>query len=1127
MKRHLRLISSLSFMLIALLTAGLLLFFSSQDFTYEPDNDESAIAASETSATIVAFTNSYKNIDSNGELYGNYFAIGFEIKVQYHDNPNNIIVTARKYRGDSAQTVSVTGTYGINIGLLSRKERRVFVDVSTGSNCRVSNVYLEYYRGDTFIETIYDGSLGGFGQYVSFNTDSNTEKNTKVQVILESEANYTLRSTLNSYSTSFWQSLSGFAVDCSSNSMNNFDINGYTLNGFYTKESGGELVIYKYSNGEWRWHDFVEPGTTLYAQYTANEYDVALDQYGGGAGSPSVTATYGQPMPSFNLPRRYGYIFNGYYTGINGTGTKYYNADGTSARNWDIAEDGTRLYAYWTLDRFPVNIDFYSDGVLQSKNDIVGLSYDVKVKGADSGLSETNVFDFNKKILYSTEVEISNIRYKSSEVMFAGYTLSDSSCETDDSNNTNIKFNVPFRSLVIKLYFITNNKLTIDYGNGNVVMTGVSEKTLYEITVPDYPGYQFENWTLAKGTNDPFGPHPNSDGSYIIYDGSKFLETDKFYTSMGEESFNGTSDYINLGRNYMFTDKFMFSCWAMVDDWASLEKRWEVGIISSTESGGWNIENVDGFIIMACYERNNGYKNAVSNVRWSSLNAGWHHFACSFDGQYAKLFLDGVQIAQSERFINGIHYNPNNSMIIGGEAGPGSTPTYFFKGKLKNIILVNEYLNDVHVDTDAQGLKAYIVTGTDENKVTASWMNNWVADVVNENNILTPDANGEYLISTPEQLARLSYEVNYLNNKFEGKTLKLTKNINLDGTDWLPIGRNMSGTDVFSGTFDGQNFTISNVQTYDFSENVMVGEWRDSFKYVGIFGNIKNALINNLNVTVKHLVANERCGGVVGIAETSTIENCMVSPSETGAGMIESYWEAAGICGYNLDSKLENCINKCNLKGRYTGGIVGRIYQNEGNTSSITKCINFGDIGVSSLVEGEYSGGIVAITDGCEIFSCVNYGNYSANYLHAIGGIGGWLRGNNHIAACANYGNITENTGKVVASSALVGRNSGVSMLVASFAQSKLVSSSNSSNLFVSMNSSTFDVDTCYAKVDIGSITYKHVYGTAENLNTYFRYKQGVNNDLPIVIELFEYAQHIEKSNDILSEGFAGFEHVG
>ena len=47
-----------------------------------------------------------------------------------------------------------------------------------------------------------------------------------------------------------------------------------------------------------------------------------------------------------------------------------------------------------------------------------------------------------------------------------------------------------------------------------------SKTTLYEITVPDYPGYQFENWTLAKGTNDPFGPHPNSDGSYIIYDGT-------------------------------------------------------------------------------------------------------------------------------------------------------------------------------------------------------------------------------------------------------------------------------------------------------------------------------------------------------------------------------------------------------------------------------------------------------------------------------------------------------------------------------------------------------------------------------------------------------------------------------
>jgi len=48
----------------------------------------------------------------------------------------------------------------------------------------------------------------------------------------------------------------------------------------------------------------------------------------------SVTATYGSDMPvssTFVLPQRSGYTFDGYFSGKNGNGTKYYNSDRTSA----------------------------------------------------------------------------------------------------------------------------------------------------------------------------------------------------------------------------------------------------------------------------------------------------------------------------------------------------------------------------------------------------------------------------------------------------------------------------------------------------------------------------------------------------------------------------------------------------------------------------------------------------------------------------------------------------------------------------------------------------------------------------------------------------------------------------
>ena len=60
-----------------------------------------------------------------------------------------------------------------------------------------------------------------------------------------------------------------------------------------------------------------------------------------------TSAKIGEPMPTISVPMREGYVFHGYWTGKNGTGTQYYAADGTSVRNWDLI-DPTTLYAKWT-----------------------------------------------------------------------------------------------------------------------------------------------------------------------------------------------------------------------------------------------------------------------------------------------------------------------------------------------------------------------------------------------------------------------------------------------------------------------------------------------------------------------------------------------------------------------------------------------------------------------------------------------------------------------------------------------------------------------------------------------------------------------------------------------------------
>ena len=87
---------------------------------------------------------------------------------------------------------------------------------------------------------------------------------------------------------------------------------------------------------------------TLTANWTAKQTTVTLDRQGGTTGTTEVTATYNSAMPSATMPTKDGYIFGGYWTGENGTGTKYYNANGSSANVWNITDSTMTLYAEWT-----------------------------------------------------------------------------------------------------------------------------------------------------------------------------------------------------------------------------------------------------------------------------------------------------------------------------------------------------------------------------------------------------------------------------------------------------------------------------------------------------------------------------------------------------------------------------------------------------------------------------------------------------------------------------------------------------------------------------------------------------------------------------------------------------------
>ena len=120
---------------------------------------------------------------------------------------------------------------------------------------------------------------------------------------------------------------------------------GYTFSGWKTGASSGT----SYAAGA---SVPMNSNITLYAQWTPVTYTISFSQsgtgYASGGQTADQTATYGAAMPTpISTPTAAnGYAFMGYWDGADGTGTQYYNADGTSAHAWDKTAN-TTLHAYF------------------------------------------------------------------------------------------------------------------------------------------------------------------------------------------------------------------------------------------------------------------------------------------------------------------------------------------------------------------------------------------------------------------------------------------------------------------------------------------------------------------------------------------------------------------------------------------------------------------------------------------------------------------------------------------------------------------------------------------------------------------------------------------------------------
>lgn len=184
------------------------------------------------------------------------------------------------------------------------------------------------------------------------------------------------------------------------------------------------------------------------------------------------------------------------------------------------------------------------------------------------------------------------------------------------------------------------------------------------------------------------------------------------------------------------------------------------------------------------------------------------------------------------------------------------------------------------------------------------------------------EVNGVITITTGAELAALAADVNS-GNSYEGKTIQLGADINLNDVAWTPIGTSAC---PFKGTFIGTGYTISNLYA--------VG--KDG---VGLFGRTYvGAHIEGVTVVNAYVYGNDRVGVIVGggYLAANCIKDCTVmnavvtaTPYMTDDGKTYDGGAKAGvIIGQAYNGSITGCTAKDASVTAYRdlGGISGMLY---------------------------------------------------------------------------------------------------------------------------------------------------------------------------------------------------------
>lgn len=242
---------------------------------------------------------------------------------------------------------------------------------------------------------------------------------------------------------------------------------------------------------------------TVTAYFTAKTTTVTLNMGSGSGGTSSVTATYGYAMPTATMPTLTGSNFGGYYDSATG-GTKYYNADGSSARTWDKTNSAVTLYAHWSVIQLTVTLT-NSDSTMGTCTGGGTYPYGTSVTISATAFS---CYKFNSWTITGTSTIFSESASRTF-TLTGNQTLTvnwqrdpDYVYKTDTLENATyrIRVNPVVKSGQSAYGTVTGSDLTSNYVN--ITGNGIPQAVNATLVAHPNSGYNFSKWTYTQVTHN-------------------------------------------------------------------------------------------------------------------------------------------------------------------------------------------------------------------------------------------------------------------------------------------------------------------------------------------------------------------------------------------------------------------------------------------------------------------------------------------------------------------------------------------------------------------------------------------------------------------------------------------------